>query len=204
MRIQQPTGKQNVTRRNNQYEKRLTSILKAASKVIARKGFEGASVRDVAARARIGLSGIYYYFHNKEELLFALQQHTFSTLVERLKERLAEAATPEEKLQAVIDNHFEQFAGNMDELKVCVHEIESLTGKYYQRILKVRQEYFSLVQKVVGEVVGKANYETDIDALFLFGSLNWAYMWYKPAKNADWRRLSKQFAKVFLNGIKAA
>lgn len=202
--MQQPAGRQNVTRRNYQYEKRLASILKAASKVIARKGFEGASVRDVAARARIGLSGIYYYFTNKEELLFALQQHTFSTLVARLKERLAASSSPEEKLQAVIDNHFEYFAGNMDELKVCVHEIESLTGKYYQRILKVRQEYFGLVQNVVGEVVGKTSYETDIDALFLFGSLNWAYMWYKRDKNADWRKLSKQFTKVFLNGIKAA
>jgi len=193
-----------VTRRNSQYERRLTSILRAASKVIARDGFEGASVRDVAAKARIGLSGIYYYFESKDELLFALQHHTFSTLVSSLKERLKAATTPEEKLQAVIDNHFEFFVNNMDDLKVCVHEIESLSGKYYKSILKLRREYYRLVRGVVAEAVGRSNYETNLATLFLFGSLNWVYMWYDPEKNSDIDKVSSQFLRVFLNGIDAS
>jgi hypothetical protein len=44
--------KNDSTRRHRQYEKRLRSILKAASQVIAKEGFEGASVRDVAAPPR--------------------------------------------------------------------------------------------------------------------------------------------------------
>ena len=118
-----------ATRHHNKYNKRLSSILRAASKVIAKDGFEGASVREVAAKAKIGLSGIYYYFTSKNELLYALQYHTFSTLVQLLKERLEISTSPEEKLKAVIYNHFQFFVNNMDDLKVCVHEIESLSGK---------------------------------------------------------------------------
>ena len=114
-------------RRHNNYEKRLSSILKAASKVIAKKGFDGASVRQVATKGKIGLSGLYYYFENKDELLYAIQQHAFSTLVRLLKERLEKAASPEERLKAVIDNHFQFFVANLDEFKVCVHEMESLS-----------------------------------------------------------------------------
>jgi AcrR family transcriptional regulator len=192
-----------VTRHNDQYEKRLASILKAASKVIARDGFEGASVRDVAAQAKIGLSGIYYYFTKKDELLYALQHHTFSTLVSLLRERLKTAATPQKKLRAVIDNHFEFFVNNMDDLKVCVHEIESLSGKYYKSVLAIRREYYRLVRNVVAENIGKRKQATNVAALFLFGSLNWVYMWYDPDKNSDIEELSNQFADVFLNGIKA-
>ena len=162
-----------VTRRNDQYEKRLSSILRAASKVIARDGFEGASVREVAARAKIGLSGIYYYFESKDELLYALQRHTFSTLVSSLKERLETSTSPEEKLQAVIDNHFEFFVNNMDDLKVCVHEIESLSGRYYKNILKIRREYYLLVREVVAEITGRSDYDANLAALYLFGALNW-------------------------------
>lgn len=194
-------AKSHTVRRRNQYEKRLSSILKAASKVIARDGFEGASVRDVAAKGRIGLSGIYYYFHSKDELLYAIQHHAFSALVSSLRERLEAVSTPEEKLKAVIDNHFQFFVNNMDDLKVCVHEIESLSGKLYRGVLEVRREYYRLVRKVVGEVFRGTKYETDVATLFLFGSLNWVYMWYNPEKNSDVDKLSSQFLRVFLNGI---
>ncbi len=188
-------------RRNSQYEKRLATILKAASKIIARDGYAGASVRDVAAAARINLSGIYYYFSGKDELLFALQRHTFATLVETLKKRCEQCATPEERLRAVIDNHFEFFITNMNDLKVCVHEIESLSGKYYDEVLTIRQEYYRLVRDIVAQCIGGAKKRADLAALFLFGSLNWVYMWYDPQKNADIRKLSGHLAEVFLNGI---
>jgi len=191
-------------RRNRRYQKRWSSILKAAAKVISRDGFEGAAVREVAAKAKIGLSGIYYYFDGKDELLFALQHHAFSTLVSSLQVRLARCTSPEEKLRAVIDNHFGFFAANMDELKVCVHEIESLSGKYYKDILKIRQEYYRLVRQVVVEITGRSNYRTNLATLYLFGSLNWVYMWYDPEKNYDIKQLSKQLWQVFLNGMKAA
>ncbi|UCD64873.1 MAG: TetR family transcriptional regulator [Candidatus Zixiibacteriota bacterium] len=189
------------TQRQEKYEKRLSSILRAASKVIAKDGYDGASVRDVAAKGKIGLSGIYYYFKSKDEMLFAIQHHAFSTLVRQLKERLQDTASPEERLKAVIDNHFQFFVNNMDEFRVCVHEMESLSGKYYKSVLKTRQEYFSLVRKVVGEVYGRSPSETDLATLFLFGSLNWVYMWFDPEKNADIDELSDQWLRVFLNGI---
>jgi AcrR family transcriptional regulator len=188
-------------RRQEKYEKKLSSILRAASRVIARDGFEGASVRDVAAKGRIGLSGIYYYFKSKDELLYAIQHHAFSTLVRQLKEKLKESSSPEERLKAVIDNHFRYFVSNMDEFRVCVHEMESLSGKYYKSVLKMRQEYFGLVRKTVGEVYRGTRDECDLATLFLFGSLNWVYMWYDPTKNSDVDKLCSQFLRVFMNGI---
>jgi AcrR family transcriptional regulator len=193
-----------ATRRQARHEKRQSSILRAASKVIARNGFEGASMRAMAARCRIGLSGIYYYYKNKDELLFAIQHHAFSTLVESLKERLAAVEAPQQKLRAIIENHFQFFVDNTDEFRVCVHEINSLSGKYYKTVLAVRQEYFRLVRDVIGQVLRRSQYEIDMATFFLFGSLNWVYMWYDPAKNSDIQRVTTQFLKVILNGIDAS
>lgn len=190
-----------AVRRQDKYEKRLASIVKAASKVIAREGFDGASVRDVAAKSKIGLSGIYYYFKSKDELLYAIQHHAFSTLISRLRQKLESSKSPEDRLKAVIDNHFQYFVNNMDEFKVCVHEMDSLSGKYYRGVLKTRQEYFDLVRKTVGEIYRGSKYETDLAALFLFGSLNWVYMWFDSDKNTDIDKLTSQFLRVFLNGI---
>jgi AcrR family transcriptional regulator len=188
-------------KRQAKYEKRQSSILRAASEVIARDGFEGASMRAMAARGRLGLSGIYYYYKNKDELLYAIQHHAFSNLVESLKERLGVLKTPEQKLRAIIENHFQFFVENTNEFRVCVHEINSLSGKYYKNILAVRQEYFRLVRDVISEVLRRSQYEIDMATFFLFGSLNWVYMWYDPVKNSDIQRVTTQFLKVILNGI---
>lgn len=190
-----------VIRRQARYEKRLSSILRTASKVIAKDGFDGASIRTMAGKSGIGLSGIYYYFKNKDELLFAIQHHAFSTLVSSLAERFETCKTPAEKLRAVIENHFRFFVKNKDEFIVCVHEIESLSGKYYRDVLEIRQKYFRLVREVVSEFLGGSHYEIDMATFFLFGSLNWVYMWYDPVKNADIQRVTNQFLKVFMNGI---
>lgn len=190
-----------AVKRQAKFAKRQSSILKAASRVIARDGFQGASMRTMAAKGRIGLSGIYYYYKNKDELLYAIQHHAFNSLVESLKQRLGRGETPEQKLRAIIENHFQFYVVNSDEFRVCVHEIDSLSGKYYKSVLAIRQEYFRLVREVVGQVLGRGQYETDMATFFLFGSLNWVYMWYDPVKNADIQKVTTQFLRVFLNGI---
>lgn len=177
--------------------------MKAASRVIARDGFEGASIRKVAASAGIGLSGIYYYFDSKDELLFALQSHTFTTLVDELEEKLQNIDSPQNRLKAVIENHLQFFVANMDDLKVCVHEIESLSGSYYRKVLKIRRRYYKLVRDVVAENIKSSNqYNINLATLFLFGSLNWVYMWYDPQENRDISKLTNQLYKIFVNGIK--
>jgi AcrR family transcriptional regulator len=192
------------SRRNRQYEKRLDSILKAAARVMAVDGFEGASVRKVAAEAKIGLSGIYYYFKSKDEMLFALQEDTFSSLAESLEEKLARLESPEKKLRAVVENHLQFFSRQMEDLKVCSYEIESLSGRYYDEILKIRRRYFGLVREVVAENIPTSSaIDPNLAALFLFGSLNWMFMWYDVERNRDIRELSSQLIKIYLDGIKA-
>jgi AcrR family transcriptional regulator len=196
--------KNSSTRRNKNYQQRLAVILKAASKIIARDGFEGASVRKVAAEAGVNLSNIYYYFESKDEMLFKLQKHAFTTLKESLEHRLEVAYTPEAKLKAVIENHFDFFSTNMNDLKVCSFEIESLSGTYYRRILKIRREYYKLVKDVVAETASKGKgkrVDLNLATLYLFGSLNWIYMWYDPKVNSDIGKLSNQMLKIYLNGI---
>lgn len=191
------------TRRRDTYEKRMASILEAAAKVIAKNGFDGASVRDVAAKGNVGLSGIYYYFKSKDEVLYAIQHHAFSTLVKQLRKRMEQATTPEEKLKAVIDNHFEFFVNHTDEFRVCIHEIDSLSGKYYKGVLETRREYFRLVREAVAEACRGTKDDIDQATLSLFGSLNWVYMWYDPRRNSDVDAMSKRFLQIFLNGINA-
>lgn len=197
---------QNSARRSDRYEKKLAAILKAASEVFAERGFDGASVRAVAGRADISLSGIYYYFTSKEQLLFALQRHTFLSLIDLLQAALQQHSKPEDRLRALIDNHIDYFANNMDSLKVCAHELHSIGGKPYEWVLEYRRQYFELAKQVVSELCyNKRKHSSSDDAslatLFLFGSLNWMHMWYDPIEHKNPELLKKQLTALYLHGL---
>ena len=45
-------------------------------------------MRDLSRVTGMSLAGLYYYFESKEELLYLIQKHYFTVVVERLRERL--------------------------------------------------------------------------------------------------------------------
>lgn len=56
-------------------EARRTQILEAAARVFARKGFDAATISDVARAAKLAEGSIYNYFRSKEDLLIHIPQH---------------------------------------------------------------------------------------------------------------------------------
>jgi len=65
-------------------------ILHAAEEVFACRGFEGASTREIAARAAVNISSLHYHWASKETLYVAV----FRDVFERIMERLESTITP--------------------------------------------------------------------------------------------------------------
>jgi AcrR family transcriptional regulator len=58
------------------------AILKAAVDLFAENGFEGASVRDIAAKARVNQAAINYHFKGKDGLYLEVLQAAFAKLTD--------------------------------------------------------------------------------------------------------------------------
>ena len=65
-------------------------ILNAAEEVFARRGFEGASTREIAARAHVNISSLHYHWASKETLYVAV----FRDVFERIMDHLESTITP--------------------------------------------------------------------------------------------------------------
>src|SRR6202040_4029049 len=101
----------------SRYDQRLSEILGHAAEVFCKKGYEGASMRDLSRETGMSLAGLYYYFESKERLLYLIQKHTFTTIVERLKTRLEGVSDAEERVRIFILNHLEYFLANQSAMK---------------------------------------------------------------------------------------
>ena len=58
-----------------------------------KKAMRPPPVRNLPRASGVSLSGLYYYFESKEELLYLIQKDTFTTIVWRLREQLQDLTT---------------------------------------------------------------------------------------------------------------
>lgn len=121
-------------------------ILDVAEELIAKKGFEGTSVRDISSKAEINVAMISYYFGSKEKMMSYLYQYR----VQRTKEGFSEFSEtikegrPEMQMKEIIKflihqlfkyNYFHGFV--TQELRHTEHLKEDLLAFYQICVMKL-------------------------------------------------------------------
>jgi AcrR family transcriptional regulator len=187
------------------YDERVNRILEAATAVIARDGYRKASMRAIAKAAGVSLAGLYHYFDSKDKMLFLIQFRTFTSLLNNLREKLHGVEHPLEQLQVMVRAHVAYFVANMAALKVCSHELDSLTGPAYEETRRIRREYYELTRSIVERILEHSSPNGGLDGriatMSLFGTLNWLYRWYEPKKGRSPSALANQISTQFLQGV---
>jgi TetR/AcrR family transcriptional regulator, cholesterol catabolism regulator len=185
------------------FDERLGKILGYATEVFCDKGYEGASMRDLSRASGMSLAGLYHYFESKERLLFLIQKHTFTTILNKLKARLADEADPVQRIRIFILNHLEYFVSNQQGLKVLSHEDESLKNGFSSEISAIKREYYRICLGLMEDLQRTRSlaFNPRTAVMSLFGMINWIYTWYNPKIDGDAEALANQMGNIVLNGI---
>ena len=101
-------------------------------------------MRDLSRASGMSLAGLYHYFGSKERLLYLIQKHTFSTIVQQLKPRLESATEPAERIRIFVQNHLEYFVTNQQGLKVLAHEDDALKNGFNHEVAAIKREYYQI------------------------------------------------------------
>ena len=187
------------------FDQQLLKILDHATEVFCRKGYEGASMRDIARATGMSLAGMYHYFGSKERLLYLIQKLSFTHILERLPRRLSQAGNSEQQVRAFIFNHLEYFLEHQQAMKVLSHEDEALTGDYAREIAELKRAYYRTCRNLLDQYKkeNKLQFDSRTAVLALFGMMNWIYTWYNPRLDGEAWRLAKVMGSIFFRGVAA-
>jgi TetR/AcrR family transcriptional regulator, cholesterol catabolism regulator len=185
------------------FDRRLNKILFHATEVFYEKGYAGASMRDLARSSGMSLSGLYYYFESKEKLLYLIQKETFTTIVERLRERLDAVSDPEQRIRIFILNHLEYFLVNRKAMKVLSHEDDVLKNGFGAEVAAIKRAYYRICVGLLDDFrrERKLGGSSRLAVLSLFGMMNWIYTWYNPRVDADAEQIAGKMGDIFLHGM---
>lgn len=136
-------------------EQRKTQILAAAAKVFAAKGFERATIANIAREAGIAEGSIYNYFKNKGDLLVSIPRQVVEPPVESVSAsmRMFDAAKmipPEQMLTTMAQNVIAAIRQNSAVFRILVSALPSMKQatreKYLNQVVLyaagVLEDYF--------------------------------------------------------------
>lgn len=148
-------------------------ILEAAEEIFATSGFEGASTREIAARAGVNISSLHYHWESKETLYFAVFQNIYDRLLEITRTTVLPAARREGGLavhEGSIGRLFDYFLANPNVPRLLFRRIlenEEFGGEIERDILAPAWQLFATwVQDYSGKKI------KDIDAQILMLTVN--------------------------------
>jgi AcrR family transcriptional regulator len=139
------------------------AILRAAVEVMGEDGFEGASIRDMAARANVSVAALYYHFPSKLGLLREFLDDAYDVTLARLERRLEGIEDPRARLDSVVatlvwthvHDDFAQLAAN-----VALREYTRLDPPDLAAIEIKRKALLDVVEGVVAEGIASGEFAT--------------------------------------------
>jgi AcrR family transcriptional regulator len=192
-------------RPDSRFDRQLAKVLEHAAQIFCEKGYEGASMRDLSRASGMSLAGLYHYFESKDELLYLIQKHTFETIIENLRDKLAAALSrdPEERVRVFVENHLEYFLSNKEAMKVLTHEDETLKNGRGAEVRAIKREYYRICFELLEDVkrAKGLQFSGRLAVMSLFGMINWFYTWHNPRVDANAKALAAEMSGIFLYGV---
>ena len=184
-------------------EKR-TKIIDTAAKLFAEKGFENTTTRDICKATGMSHAMIYYYFDDKESLLYEILDEILSDGLQRFREIAQSNESPKEKLTSITDMYARYHVVKIDKMKVFVHEQKSLKPEHKKKVVGYQREYLDILVNILKGLKQKneiVNVDTKAAAFTFFGMVHWAYRWYDPKGKIKPKQLSQLINRIFTEGI---
>lgn len=186
-------------------EAKRAEILRRAAAVFREKGFHRAGMREIARGLGVAPGVLYYYFENKEELLYACQMLSLRRLLESVGRIIAAEATPEERLARLVRAHLGHVLGELGGSFAHI-EFHALPEPRLSEVVSKRDEYEAMVRGIIAEGVAARRFrkvDVKLTALALLGALNWTVVWWRPEGNGNLDRVASEIADTFLLGLRS-
>ncbi len=182
------------------YDKRRESILRAAARLYARHGFNGASVADLAKACRSSKSLIYHYFPAKDDILYQVMAAHLDDLVDASREA-TRSGTAEHKLRALTLAFMRLYVDAQDSHKVLLNELDNLAPKLRSEVIAKQRRIIATVEQLIRDIRPATGPLALPLTMLFFGMINWTHTWFRAEGRVSAEGLADMAVDVMLEGL---
>ena len=189
--------------RDKRAKKRL-EILRSAASAFRRHGYHGASVGRIARTLRMTKGSLYYYFKNKEEILYFCHDYSLDLLLNLLEEAEESGAPPDEKLYSLIVAFVHMIIDELNGIALTM-DLQPLSPVRLRKIIAKRDAFDRGIRHILQAGMQNGAFRRGDPKLLSFailGAVNWITRWFNPRGPADSDEISRAFADYLIAGLR--
>jgi len=147
-------------------DRRKAQILKAAFKVISKKGFANAAIREIAQEAGMPVPTMYQYLKSKDDIMAMMFDSYLGVVEASLQRSSAGASGAGEKLKMAIAANMQEFDRFQAHIRVMNRETASLRPDHRKRIKNHMLSYIDIFGNIIDEGVRSGEFRAIDPKLF--------------------------------------
>ena len=182
------------------YDKRRDAIVAAAAVLYAGRGFQGASVSDLAKVCGTSKALIYHYFPCKDDILYEVMAAHLDTLVNAADDAM-QAGDARERFRVLTTAFMQLYAGAQDSHKVLLNELDNLPPERRADVVRKQRRIIAVVETLVREIRPEANPVVLPLTMLFFGMINWTHTWFRPGGQLGAEALADLAVRLTLDGL---
>jgi AcrR family transcriptional regulator len=184
-------------------QRKRVEILRAAAAVFRRRGFHGASIDQIASALKMAKGNLYYYFQNKEEILYVCHDYSLGLILKELKAVEQSDLPPDRQIHRLIVSFVHLFIDVLHGTAWTL-EVEALSPALLTKVIAKRDRIDKGFRKILKDGMKSglfAKRDPKLTSFVILGAINWLPRWYDPAGQATSYEIANLFADYLVGGL---
>jgi AcrR family transcriptional regulator len=161
------------------HDDKAAAVLAAAGQVFAQRGYEGATMLDVAQAAGFSKAGVYHYFASKEHLLHGLLKESLEQVVADLAAAdPGDKVDPAERMATLVDAYVQSFSSRLRVVTPLLLRLDLLRSDWRAEVKSLERQIVDRFAEAAGDLGHPISPRAA--AFLILGVANWTYYWYDP------------------------
>ena len=182
---------------------RRIEILKSAAAAFRRRGYHGASVDEIASALEMTKGNLYYYFRNKEEILYACHDYSLDVLLGLMRDVQGDGSRADDKLRRLILAFVHLM---LDELQgtALTLDLQALSPSLQRRIIAKRDRFDRGLREIIQQGIDQGRFrpgDPKMIGFAIMGAVNWITKWFDPAGPMTSDQIGQRFADHLVGGL---
>jgi AcrR family transcriptional regulator len=179
-------------------------ILTSAAVAFRKRGYHGATVEHIAASLRMKKGNLYYYFRDKEDILFACHQYSLDRLLTILEDVERPEGPADAKLRQLIVAFVHIILDELHSTALFL-DLEALSPAHRKAVIARRDRFDRGMRQVIQDGIRSAVFaraDAKLLSFAILGAINWIPRWFSPDGPASSQEVADIFADFLLTGLR--
>jgi len=184
-----------------------SKIFHIAAKLIAQKGYNAVSMREISEHSGVSKPMIYYYFESKEKLYLALINSGLAYDENQVQAIMKEEMATKDKLIKIFKIQFERCQLYPEFIKFFLHmfvkiEDTPLAERFRQEELRIKHGLMKLIQEGIDRGEFGMSVKPEIAVEMIIGTIT-HFMWHQlnSKKKILTEELAEEIIEVLFKGL---